>query len=89
MSDSIITKKALASGLKELIKKKSFDNIIVSDITEICGLNRQTFYYHFHDKYELVNWIYYNEALKVITSDLTFDTWSEKVFKLLNIMKAD
>ena len=50
MSDSIITKKALALGLKELLKKKSFDNVIVSDITDICGLNRQTFYYHFHDK---------------------------------------
>ncbi len=89
MSDSIITKKALAQGLKELIKKKSFDNITVSDITEICGLNRQTFYYHFHDKYELVNWIYYNEALKLITCDLSFETLDKKVLQLLNIMKNE
>jgi len=89
MSDSIITKKALALGLKELLKKKSFDNVIVSDITAICGLNRQTFYYHFHDKYELVNWIYYNEALKIVTTELTFETWDEKVLELLNIMKNE
>ena len=54
MSDSLITKRAIAAGIKELTKKKSFDKITVSDISEICGLNRQTFYYHFQDKYELV-----------------------------------
>lgn len=47
MSESLITKKAIAAGLKELMKRKSFDKITISDITNECGLNRQTFYYHF------------------------------------------
>lgn len=89
MSDSLITKKAIASGIKELTKKKSFDKITVSDITEICGLNRQTFYYHFQDKYELVNWIYYNEAISIITCDLTYDNSIEKVFAMLSKMKSE
>jgi len=89
MSDSLITKKAIASGIKELTKKKNFDKITVSDITEICGLNRQTFYYHFQDKYELVNWIYYNEAISLVTKDLTYDNCGEKVHLMLSQMKSE
>ena len=89
MSESLITKKALSQGMKELIKKKSFEKIAITDITEVCGLNRQTFYYHFQDKYELVNWIYYNEAISIVTNNLTFETWDTRVCELLTAMKGE
>ncbi|MDP4153580.1 MAG: dihydroxyacetone kinase transcriptional activator DhaS [Bacillota bacterium] len=89
MSDSMITKKAIAFGLKELMKKKSFEKITIADITEICGLNRQTFYYHFQDKFELVDWIYYNEAIALLTNDLTFETWGTRVQQMLTVMKNE
>ncbi|HWT73938.1 MAG TPA: dihydroxyacetone kinase transcriptional activator DhaS [Mobilitalea sp.] len=89
MSDSLITKKAIATGIKELTKKKSFDKITVSDITEICGLNRQTFYYHFQDKYELVNWIYYNEAISLVINDLAYENSAEKIYMMLSKMKSE
>ncbi len=60
MSDSIITKKAIAVSLKDLMKKKSLAKITVSDIVKNCNLNRQTFYYHFKDKYDLLHWIISN-----------------------------
>ena len=44
MSDSFITKKAIASALKELCRTKPFEKISIADITSICHLNRQTFY---------------------------------------------
>ena len=62
MSDSTITKRAIADSLKDLTRVKSFDKIGVVDITDKCGINRQTFYYHFSDKYELLKWIYYNDS---------------------------
>jgi probable dihydroxyacetone kinase regulator len=89
MSDSLITKKAIAAGIKGLINKKSFDKITVSDITEACGLNRQTFYYHFQDKYELVDWIYYNEAISIIIEDLNYDNWDCKVLQFLSKLKEE
>jgi probable dihydroxyacetone kinase regulator len=89
MSDSLITKKAIVEGMKELTKKKAFDKITVSDIAEICGLNRQTFYYHFQDKYDLVNWIYYNEIIAAVVDGLTYENCMEKVLQMLNKMKAD
>jgi probable dihydroxyacetone kinase regulator len=89
MSDSLITKKAIAAGIKELTRKKSFDKITVSDITQICGLNRQTFYYHFQDKFELVDWIYYNEAISIIINDLNYDNWDTKVLQFLIKLKEE
>jgi probable dihydroxyacetone kinase regulator len=89
MSDSLITKKAIAAGIKELTRKKSFDKITVTDITEICGLNRQTFYYHFQDKFELVDWIYYNEAISIMINDLNYDNWDTKVLQFLRKLKEE
>lgn len=89
MSDSIITKKAIAAGMKELTKNKNFDKITVSDIAEICGLNRQTFYYHFQDKFELVGWIYYNEIVSEIIKDLSYENATDKVLRMLVKMKNE
>ena len=37
MSDSVLTKKAIATALKELTATKPFDKISISDITKACG----------------------------------------------------
>jgi probable dihydroxyacetone kinase regulator len=89
MSESLITKKAIAEGMKELTRKKSFDKITVSDITQICGLNRQTFYYHFQDKFELVNWIYYNDIITIVIEELTYENCIDKVLQMLLKMKSE
>ncbi|MGL4336080.1 MAG: TetR/AcrR family transcriptional regulator C-terminal domain-containing protein [Turicibacter sp.] len=89
MSDSLITKKAIASGLKQLMHEKSFNKVSIRDITEQCGLNRQTFYYHFQDKYELINWIYNQEGLIPLMDGITFENWHVKVGELLTLMKNE
>lgn len=86
MSDSLITKKAIAQALKTICREKEFDKISIADITTACGLNRQTFYYHFQDKYELLSWIYYSENFSLITEDISFENWNEKILKMLHIM---
>ena len=87
MSDSLITKRAIAEALKQVCKEKPFDKISISDITAVCGLNRQTFYYHYQDKYELLSWIYYNENFAAIADDISLDNWNEKIHELLSNMK--
>lgn len=66
MPDSNITKKALAQSLKELMRKQPFAKISVADICEGCGMSRKSFYYHFKDKYDLVNWIFDMEFIRSI-----------------------
>ena len=63
MADSNITKRAPASALKELMEELPFDKINVAHICERCDMNRKSFYYHFRDKYDLVNWIFDTEFL--------------------------
>ncbi len=63
------TKQALAEALKQLLEKKTLDKITVSDLTDLCGVNRQTFYYHFKDIYDLLEWIYKEEFTRDVLQD--------------------
>lgn len=47
------TKHALAEALKTLMAQKPFDKITIRDISELAGIRRQNFYYHFDDVYDL------------------------------------
>lgn len=89
MSESTITKRAIADSLKELTREKPFDKISVKDISKKCGINRQTFYYHFEDKFMLLEWIYANDLLEENMQSVDFDNWPEKMEYVLTIMKND
>ena len=52
------TKLAIANAFKALIQEKSISKINVQDISSLAGVSRHTFYYHFHDKYHLIAWIF-------------------------------
>ncbi len=54
---SEITKRALRESLRKELDTKPFDKITVRDITEACGVSRMTFYYHFGDIYDLIEYI--------------------------------
>lgn len=69
------TKRALAASLKKLLTEKTLDKITVIDIVEDCEVNRQTFYYHFQDIYDLIDWFFLNEASQAIEGNKTSDTW--------------
>lgn len=76
MPDSSITKRALAGAIKHLMADKPLKKISVGDICEHCNMNRKSFYYHFKDKFDLVNWVFYTEFVEqLINGDYT-DGWS-------------
>ena len=66
MADSNITRNAMAAAMKALMKEKKLSKISISDICGACGMNRNSFYYHFKDKYDLINWIFYTEFVSNI-----------------------
>ena len=75
---SEITKRALATSLKKLLSQKELTKISIKDITDDCGIQRQTFYYHFADVYDLIEWIYTNEVIKPIIHDKdTYEKWKD------------
>ena len=55
------TKKLLANAIMELAETMPVSRIKITDICEKAELNRQSFYYHFSDKYDLIAWMFTNE----------------------------
>ncbi len=58
----------LINGLIVLLNEKCFDDISVSEICEASGVHRATFYKHFNDKFEFLNFCF-DSMLKTITFD--------------------
>ncbi len=83
---SNITKIAMAQSLKRMLLIKDLDKITISDITNDCGINRQTFYYHFKDIYDLLEWIFANEVVKKIEKETTIKNWQENFKYVLDYM---
>ena len=83
---SNITKIAMAQSLKRMLLIKDIDKITISDITNDCGINRQTFYYHFKDIYDLLEWIFANEVVKKIEKETTIKNWQENFKYVLDYM---
>lgn len=75
MPESNITKNALAAALKKCMNRTAFSKISISAICSECGMNRKSFHYHFKDKYDLVNWIFYDDFIKYINIKDYTDSW--------------
>ncbi len=68
LSRTEITKQALGNALNDLLQHLDLDQITIQLITEKCGISRNAFYYHFKDKYDLINWVFLSETLPVINT---------------------
>lgn len=56
-----LTKQALKDGLMKLLEQRPLDRITVQEVTEAAGVSRKTFYYHFRDIFDLVEWTLLDE----------------------------
>lgn len=88
-NDSNTTKKKLAESLKKLMSEKPFEKIKIQDIVNLCNMNRRTFYYHFKDIYELLEWFYHDEALKQLEINSNYDTWTNEFLYLFHYIEAN
>lgn len=71
------TKIALEAALKKLLLQKPMDKITINDLTEECGISRMSFYYHFKDIYDLVEWACVEDGKRALQDKKTYDTWQE------------
>ena len=80
------TKEAFASALKQMMAVKPMNKITVKDLVVICGVNRQTFYYHFDDVYDLLEWVFEEDANRVLPKEIVYDHWREDVLKFFEYL---
>lgn len=80
---SMNTKVNFANSLKKLLLKKKLNKITVTDLIKDCNVNRNTFYYHFSDVYELFQWMLEYESFEVIKKfDLIIDFEESLIFTI-------
>ncbi len=75
MADSNMTKRAMAEALKNLSDQVPFAKISIGDICRQCNMSRKTFYYHFKDKEDLVNWIFDTEFIAYARKNTYASVW--------------
>lgn len=82
------TKKMIGDTLHDIMQKKQVNRITVHDIMDRSGMKRQSFYYHFQDIYDVLDW----ELDRLLfarlkyDADVTFDEWLDRA---VDIIMAD
>ena len=69
------------------MNKKPLSRITINEIVQDCGLNRNSFYYHFEDIYALFKWMLEQEAIDK-AARVFFTNLSLAFFGALVIMGA-
>lgn len=98
-----ITKNMISDAFLDLTKEKDIDKITVKDIVEKCNITRQTFYYHFQDIMDVIEWSMQQrmeeilskslkvtsvqEAVRILVSSV--DEHPEIIIKLMNSQKRE
>lgn len=85
---SQITKRALEQSLKNLRGKNRFPKHC-HDITEDCGISRMTFYYHFKDIYDLVEWACAEDVARALQNKKTYDTWQQGFVQIFHAVREN
>ena len=80
------TEHALALGLKKMMSHQPIDSISVLELSNKCGVSRKTFYYHYHDIYDLLTQIFLEEKIQGASSAENFQALITCVF---NYYKAN
>lgn len=83
------TRRGLSAALRELLKETPLDQLRVRELTEKCGLRRQSFYYHFKDVYDLFDWVVRQERTVLLGLLANCLTWRQALLALLDRAGAE
>ena len=86
---SQVTKRALEASLKKLLLQKPLNKITINDIAEDCGMNRMTFYYHFKDIYDLIEWSCREDASRILEGKKTYETWQQGLLQIFEAVREN
>lgn len=87
MDKGMYTKRKFADAFLELVVQKGIENIKVSELTALTGLSRESFYYHFKDKYDLMAWIYGQQKMSIVAEYMGKESWAVTVARVLRLIR--
>ena len=68
------TEHELAKVLKEMMSTRSLNDITVNELSKRCGISRKTFYYHYHDIYDLLTQVFLDEKIANLNTATNIDS---------------
>lgn len=79
------TKRKIADCVKQLMRKKEIRKITIQDIMDGTKMSRQSFYYHFKDIYDVLEWVVRYDFASRITcqENQSMEEWIVHVFRVL------
>lgn len=77
----------LAKVFLTMLKTQGVENVSVSQLCNKSGFSRETFYYHFHDKYDLMSWIYGKQKRDIMDKYFASEPWSKTVCRVLYLVR--
>ncbi len=89
MNKKDLTKELLANCFKDLLLTRPFEKITIKTITDRAGLIRPTFYKHFQDKYEVLEWIFMAEIAEEVSEKIERGDVYEGILQLLTGLEAN
>ena len=80
------TKRKIADCVKHLMRKKEIRKITIQDIMDETNMSRQSFYYHFKDIYDVLEWIVCYDFANHISAEenQTMEDWTLHLFHVLD-----
>ena len=83
------TKKAIKEAFIALLDEKPLNRITVKDIVETCGINRNSFYYHYEDLPALIEEIIVEQVEELIASYPTIDSLEDCFDAAISFVKKN
>ena len=83
------TRNAIIASFLKLLNERPLHKITVKDIVEDCGINRNSFYYHFEDKYHMLRWMFQQEMQPALDAACTQGHWADSIPLLCERMRQD
>ena len=81
------TSKAIEESFIRLLNERPLDKITIKDIVDDCGISRNTFYYHFQDLLEVLEWLMAQRVESLLAETLAAKTPKEAIRVMLSTIE--
>src|SRR5574344_156602 len=83
---ALLTQKAIMTTFEQMFEEMPFDKITGSALVKRCGVSSNTFYYHYHDIYELLD-VWFSTVLGEVKDKSDSADWKEDAKAFLRACK--
>ena len=82
-------KKQISDTFINMLEKEDIDKITVTRLIEKCHISRQTFYYHFHDIMDVLEWTFQNATQELVKESLEADDRADALQTYLSFVRKN